>query len=553
MRSRYSRPTPREIFLAKEKQLSVFFYTSNLAKFLQARVVFDRSGLVLQHFHSKSDPYEEDYSAGKQALLERAIQEIISSVGAGSLFFVEDTSLRLEALSSSTEDVPGLTVKEWFAETTFEQLDCALRNKGKGRRAVVKSEIALHVPGLTHPALFHGETEGVVADSPPAFEENSQYPWLTPKSFNGWFIPNGCQKRLGEMSLEESWEYDFRTRCLESVIQRLEEYTAVLNVPSVSYTRRVQSESKQQLKFSAFERVGTAVMVVGHTCAGKTTFGEYARHSHNLLFIEASSILRIVEDNAGISDPAPFVAATNALESLGPDVVARKILELYSNQLDAGFVITGFRTIEELEVIRNHFPHVRVVLVEASERTRFQRLIERVRTPQIRTLEEFRKLDKQQWSFGLLRVAEEFADMRVVNEASLEEYHQRIDTILSGRSGESAQGVSTKIHPRHAAMENQLYRCLDVLENAGRPLTCDEIEALTRKSGKAIRHNNANKVLKRVPELARRLELEGTRVRYEILNPGRAYIRLVRGYKPASRRGERIVKRSPRGSAGRAV
>ena len=150
-------------------------------------------------------------------------------------------------------------------------------------------------------------------------------------------------------------------------------------------------------------------------------------------------------------------------------------------------------------------------------------------------------------------MAEEFADMRVVNEASLEEYHQRIDTILSGRSGESAQGVSTKIHPRHPAMENQLYRCLDVLENAGRPLTCDEIEALTRKSGKAIRHNNANKVLKRVPELARRLELEGTRVRYEILNPGRAYIRLVGGYEPASRREERIVKRSPRGSASRAV
>ena len=143
-------------------------------------------------------------------------------------------------------------------------------------------------------------------------------------------------------------------------------------------------DSKQQLKFSAFERAGTALMVVGHTCAGKTTFGEYARHSHNLLFIEASSILRIVEDNSGISDPAPFVAARNALESLGPDVVARKILELYGNQLDAGFVVTGFRTIEEVEVIRNHFPHVRVVLVEASERTRFQRLIERVRTPQIR-------------------------------------------------------------------------------------------------------------------------------------------------------------------------
>jgi hypothetical protein len=95
---RYTRPTPREVFLNKEKQLSVFFYTSNLPKFLQARFVFARSGLVLQHFRSKTDPYNEDYSVGKEVLLERAIQEIVSSVGASSLFFVEDTSLRLESL-----------------------------------------------------------------------------------------------------------------------------------------------------------------------------------------------------------------------------------------------------------------------------------------------------------------------------------------------------------------------------------------------------------------------------------------------------------------------
>jgi inosine/xanthosine triphosphate pyrophosphatase family protein/dephospho-CoA kinase len=485
MKLRCNRPTPREIFLAKEKQLAVFFYTSNLAKFLQARVVFDRSGLVLQHFRSKSDPYREDYSGGKEVLLERAIQEIISSVGASSLFFVEDTSLRLESLSTPMEDFPGLTVKEWFGRTSFKELDAELKAKGNNRRAVIKSDIALHLPGLTHPVFFRGNTEGIVADSPPSFEENSQYPWLTPASFNGWFIPDGCEKRLGEMSLEESWEFDFRTRCLESVIQRLEEYTALLNIPGPYYVRKVLAESAQQLKFSAFEPTGNALMVVGHTCAGKTTFGEYAAHSHNLLFIEASSILRVVEDRVGISDPEPFVAAKNTLESLGPDVVARKILELYSDQLDRGFVITGFRTIEEVEVIRTHFPYVRVILVEASERTRFQRLIERVRTPKVKSLEEFRNLDEQQWSFGLLRVAEEFADIRVVNEESLEEYCRKINAVVTGTSIESTHGVSTSVHPRHDADENQLYRCLIALESAGRPLTCDEIEAQTKNTGKS--------------------------------------------------------------------
>ena len=108
------------------------------------------------------------------------------------------------------------------------------------------------------------------------------------------------------MSLERkvSWEFDFRTRCLETLIQRLEEQTALLNIPGHYYIRKPPAESSQQLKFSAFDSSGTALVVVGHTCAGKTTFGEYAAHTNDLLFIEASDILRVVEGKAGISDPS---------------------------------------------------------------------------------------------------------------------------------------------------------------------------------------------------------------------------------------------------------
>jgi hypothetical protein len=161
-----------------------------------------------------------------------------------------------------------------------------------------------------------------------------------------------------------------------------------------------------------------------------------------------------------------------------------------------------------------------------------------VRNPVVRTLEEFRKLDQEQWSFGLLRVAEEFADVRVVNEESLEEYYRKIGSIIAGAARQLTHGVSRTVHPKHDADENQLYRCLAALESAGRPLTCDEIEEQTQRFGKTILHNNANKVLKRVPELARRLELEGTRVRYEILNPGRAYVRLMKGYSRQTRDGQ---------------
>jgi inosine/xanthosine triphosphate pyrophosphatase family protein len=194
--------------LGFERILNVYFYTSNPDKLFQARLMFVRSGYLLRHFTAHREPYDEDYSLPTEEMLTRAIQQVNAEFGIKSLFFVEDTSLRLEALSESS-DFPGLKVKEWFASCTFEEVDHLIQERGGDRRAIVKSDIALYVPTLSHVIVFHGETAGIVAPSPPAFSGSVQYPWLTPTTFNGWFIPDGATKRLGEMEFEESLGFDF--------------------------------------------------------------------------------------------------------------------------------------------------------------------------------------------------------------------------------------------------------------------------------------------------------------------------------------------------------
>ena len=519
------RPTLRELFLSKDRQLQLFFYTSSVAKYLQARTVFARSGLILHEFKSRREPYSEDYAAGKEVLLARAIEEILSTVGSGSFFFVEDTSLRIEALSTQTEDYPGLQVKEWFPQANFPQLDHFLHTKGD-RRAVVKSDIALHVPGLGRPVYIHGESAGLIVERLSDFAENPQFPWLTSRTFNGWFIPDGAVKALGQMSLEESWQYDFRTHALEELINRLEEYTAVLNTPVSAYARKSPSPPINQLSLLPPRDEQKVYVVVGHTCAGKTTFGEYAQNA-GLVFVEASSVLRMIGRGTGFANPDPFALAKTTLDQMGNDIVARKIVQLYPT-IEHGLVITGFRTIEELELVKKHMSNAQIVLIEAGERTRYERHLERGRYESIRSFDDFREHDIQQWSFGLLRVAEDFADIRIANEGTKDEYYARIDALISGRELEGLPGISTKVQPRHTTDENQLFRCLIALNDAGRPLSCDEIQEITGASGNPVRHNNANKVLKRVPELGRRLELGGTRVRYEITNAGRAYLRFLR-------------------------
>jgi inosine/xanthosine triphosphate pyrophosphatase family protein/dephospho-CoA kinase len=526
MTPRVLRPTPRHVFFSRERQPLVYFYTSNLPKFLQARLVFGRAGLALHHFKSRKDPYSEDYSVGKQELLARAIQEVLGTVGSGSLFFVEDTSLRIDALSD-TEEFPGLAVKEWFQRTTFDSLDRELSARGKGRKATVKSDIALHVPGLSRPIYFHGETQGEIPLSPPEFVENRQHPWLTPDTFNGWLIPDGATKRLGEMTLEESWRFDFRIQALESLLDRLEEYTGLLNLGGQGYRVRSPQSLRQQPSLFSQQPSGLVFVVVGYTCAGKTTFAEYASTKHALNFIEASGVMRMLAKETRTERQTPFASAQELLAKCGPDIVARKIVDLYSDRLSAGAVISGFRTIEELEVIRERFPEAKVVVIDASERVRFQRCINRDRETGPKDLRDFRQIDSEQGSFGLVRIAEDFADARVINEGSLDDYYAAIDALITKPDLKYTARVSGNVQPRISNEDNQLFRCLNILDAAGRPLSCDEIQIRTDQGGHVVRHNNANKVLKRVPALARRLEVEGARVRYDITNAGRAYLRYL--------------------------
>ncbi len=525
------RPFLREAFLLGERVLEVFFHTSNVDKFLQARLVFDRVGLRLQHFRSSTEPYAEDYSLGKERLLTRAIDEIKARLGRGTVFFVEDTSLRLEALST-TDDYPGLAVKEWFANTTFEQLDSQLMKAGRDRRAVVKSDIALHLPGLRRPVLFHGETHGIVASTPPSFGQSMQHPWLTPNSFNGWLIPQGAAKRLGEMSFEESWKHDFRVRALLQLVNRLEEYAVIVNLSPPAYSRRVKVSIGGQKTLWRSDR--EVIVVVGNTCAGKTTFGERASDQHSFRFLEASAVLRMLAE--GVTDPTltPFETADAFLGAHGADVVARKVVEILELETERNVVISGFRAVEEIDLIHQVIPDARVVLIEASERTRFERHLARGRLDGITTVAAFRKLDEQQGMFGLLRVAEEFADIRVINEGILPSYWAQVDAVIQGKQYGAPPGIVWNVQPPLPPERSQTYHTLRSLELAGRPLDCYEIEAATEEAGHRIRYNNANKVLKRNPALARRIDTPGMRVRYEILNAGRTYLRYLERAPPTS-------------------
>ena len=513
------RITRRRPFHLLDRQLEVLFYTSNVAKFLQARMVFERCGLTLRHLKSRTDPYREEYAAGKTELLRRAVAEVQLKLRNDVPFFVEDTSLRIEALSSDSEDEPGLRVKEWFRQDGFDDLDVKLREKGNNRGAVVKSDIALHLPGSDEPAFFHGETRGTVADSASVQTQQPRYPWLGSDTFNAWFTPDGAVRRLSDMDFEVSCEYDFRVEALLQLVDRLAEYTAVLNLPSTSYRRRPMETVPAQL--SLYGSKGGPLVILGRSCAGKTTFAEEAVLNHGCRHIEASSIWRMLEDQPSSSGADALEAAQVILKAQGPDFIAKQIVQFFGDGL-RNSVITGFRTIQELLAVCEIFPDTGMVWVEASERTRFERHLKRGRYQEVASPEEFRRLDEGQESFGLLRRGQDLVDVAIVNEDSLDDYILRVGTMLSGASISTIPSVVMKPSIKSRRERNQLYRCLRVLREGG---VMSSVEISTQL-GKKIATRNVNKVLSHAPELVGRYG-GPTRFTYEIAPAGLAYVRFL--------------------------
>jgi inosine/xanthosine triphosphate pyrophosphatase family protein/adenylate kinase family enzyme len=529
------RQAPRKIFRSADRIPEVHFYTSNDSKFLQARNLFDRAGLQLRHFKASTEPYSEDYGSGKDALLRRAVREVAEKIGGEYLFFVEDTSMRLEALSTEGEDVPGLSVKEWFQQTDFASLDKTLRDLGNNRVATVKSDIALHLPGLSDPIIFRGETRGVVADSPAPRGEPTRYPWLASDTFNGWFVPDGAPSRLSELDLEQSLDFDFRAKAIAPMIDRLEEYAAILNIPTGGFRKRqTAAASKLDARQLVLDQVAATsvvvvppILVIGATCAGKTTFAERADIVHNLRHVEASSIVRMQSGQRFDSAASALESAKEVLDKGGPDIIARQVLKQYAEELRTGLVLTGFRTIEELLVVCTEVPSTRVVFVDASDRTRFERNLKRGRYQDARTMDAFRKLDEGQSSLGLLGVARDLADITVANEDSLDEYFGRVDAIVTGDFAKGGRDVRSVPDAPSRRLKSQLYRCLRVLVSE-LSLSSREISDRTAQKGlRLIATRNVNETLKHYPELAARHIAKDEDIRYLITAAGKAYVRFV--------------------------
>ncbi|MBV7417173.1 AAA family ATPase [Comamonas sp. CMM03] len=419
--------------------IEVVFFSTNRSKLAHFRYLGEKVGVRVKGFHettyyaSYNEPKIDDRSELLKLSYESALEQWLKRQGANaddhSTFFFEDTSVVIEALSKDTE-VPGVNVKYWMRDMTFEKLDTLLKRAGNNRKVIVRSDIVMHLPQRWRTLLnttdrylsVVGESHGVIADCERKIQPNLVYPWLDDKTFNKWFVPVGASGPISMLDIKEADLSDFRARAFEKI-------TSVLH-GKLSFLANRDEPGADQLQIPGIATYPSIFVICGPSCAGKSTTANWMRDKYELLHIEASDFMyKAFWERHG---PNPGVSIGNFAEAAlqtQPGIVAQPIAHFLREIGTSGAVITGFRSTKEVEIFQQEVGsdiELALMYLDASAPIRLKRALERGRDGV--TPEKFVKRDEQEVRMGVSGIAELPNVERQNNEGSLRELYAAVRT-----------------------------------------------------------------------------------------------------------------------------
>lgn len=412
------------------------FFTTNQFKLAHARYLAEgrnvrikgfrqrtyHAGYVEPRLSSRNEILRASYISAKLQLRKAGISENSHP------FILEDTSVRINALSTDRKEVPGVDIKYWMDEQTFSNLDAKLRLNGNDRSATVRSDVLLHIPASFRSSwgveedfiVFTGEQHGSIVETERPFSPNLVYPWLDDRSFNKWFVPKSTDRPLGALPISIADTVDFRRASFGQLFDFLEARNFFTN-----------PESQMQLHLDHKPNL----LLCGYTCSGKTTASQHLARRYGYLHIEASDFMHLAyyyrhgsRGHTGIGD-----FAEHALDQQ-PTIAAEKVVEYMDDYLAEPVVISGFRAPQEVEFLQRAMTArgkpFSQYFITAGETVRFERLSTRERPGDDLTIDEFRSRDLQQQRMGLDAISQALETVEIINETDLNSYILQIDELV---------------------------------------------------------------------------------------------------------------------------
>ncbi len=417
------------------------FLTSNRTKLQHARYFCRNYNMKIVEKNQYGVAYEEPLTSDRDKLFKESIEDAKkrlfkqtkwkdvkysreNKLTLNRLFFLEDTSVKIHALSSDIDEIPGTEIKYWMREHDFSSLDKVLKERGNDRKVTIRSDIGLYLPPKLRETIdedyvrFSSSVQGTITEKEYSFKTNELYPWLDNKSFNRWFIPEGYKVPISMLPEKDASKHDFRAKAFEDMLEFLEKKHIISKKGAV--IKDVMQGVLPFLKAPVF-------LVCGLPCAGKTTIGDFLSKNYGYYHIEASDFMRLsyYERHGLGSTVLVHDFAEKALMDT-PTIVVDQIFSHIDGINDFPVIITGFRSDKELELFLERYKQVRTthaIFINAESKKRYKRSLIRDREEAFIDEKAFCERDKQQLRMGLEKIKNRLKSSSIDNNSDISAYY----------------------------------------------------------------------------------------------------------------------------------
>jgi len=405
--------------------LELIFITSNNEKVAHAQHLCRNYDILISKKKNYGIGYIEPRIDNREELIEQSVndafQRFSKSVSnpESKYFFIEDTSVIIVALSREKE-FPGVDVKYWMRNNSFESIDNLLKENGNDRNVLVRSDLILFLPkeqqrkyGKKY-VSFVSYAKGKITDKEFEIKTQPLYPWLNSRTFNKWFIPDNCRVPISLLPIDEADKHDFRAGAFNEMIKFL-----MIN-ENIGTGEEKTTIKVQYNLFSPY-----FFIVSGPPCAGKSTLAAHLNDEYNYYHIEASDYMHLsYYERHGINSTVTIGDFAEAALNENPEIVANQILKDIENLNNTPIIITGFRSPKEIDSLIKQYKGglpIEIIYIDADQYLRFQRNQLRRRYDAQDSLNDFKLKDEQQYSMGLSLIKEGTSNL-ISNNKTIPEY-----------------------------------------------------------------------------------------------------------------------------------
>lgn len=171
--------------------------------------------------------------------------------------------------------------------------------------------------------------------------------------------------------------------------------------------------------------------LVGEMAAGKSTATEYLKEKHLAVTFRFSDMLRdilkrihVEPERSNLQSLSTFVRQT-----YGEDIMSKVIAKDVDASSALIIITEGIRRPSDITYLRE-VPGFHIIAINASEQTRYERIIKRRENPDdaTKTWEQFQTEGSQESEQKIKEIAE-IADFKINNDGTIEDLKKQLDEI----------------------------------------------------------------------------------------------------------------------------